>query len=61
MHGECIPKRQNQMLLELFWVLWHITWVWLLKPLWGMALQLTTLSKQAFKVLYWTSPVEGNI
>jgi hypothetical protein len=61
MHGEHITERQNQTLLELFWVLWHIIWVWLLKPLWGMALQLITLSKQAFKVLYWTSPVKGNI
>jgi hypothetical protein len=49
------------MLLKLFWVLWHIIWVWLLKPLWGTALQLTTLSKQAFKVLYQTLPVEGNV
>jgi hypothetical protein len=49
------------MLLELFWVLWHVIWVWLLKPLWGAALQLMTLYKQAFKALYWTSPVEGNV
>ena len=48
-------------LLELFWVLWHITRFWLLKPLWGMALQLTTLSQHAFEALYWTSPVEGMV
>ena len=59
--GERIPERQNQTLLELFWVLWHVIWVWLLKPLWGAALQLTTLYKQAFKALYRTSPVEGNV
>jgi len=49
------------MLLELFWVLWLVIWVWLLKPLWRAALQLTTLSKKAFEVLYWTSPAEGNV
>ena len=43
-HGESTAERQNQTLLELLWVLWHITWFWLLKPLWGVALQLTTLS-----------------
>jgi hypothetical protein len=61
MCGECIAKRQNQMLLELLWVLWHVIWVWLLKPLWGAALQLTILSKHTFKVLYWTLPVEGKV
>ena len=49
------------MLLELLWVLWHVTWVWLLKPLWGAALLLTILSKHAFGVLYWTSPGEGKV
>ena len=56
---ECNAKRQNQMLLELLWVLWHVIWVWLLKPLWGMALLLMALSKHTFEVLYQTSPVEG--
>ena len=59
--GECIAKRQNQTLLELLWILWHVIWVWLLKPLWGAALQLAILSKHAFEALYRTSPVEGNI
>jgi hypothetical protein len=58
---EHIAKRQNQMLLELLWVLWHIIQVWLLKPLWGVALQLVILSKHAFEVLYQTSPVEGKV
>jgi hypothetical protein len=52
MCGECIAERQNQMLLELLWVLWHVIWVWLLKPLWGTALQLMILSKHTFEVLY---------
>jgi hypothetical protein len=52
MHGERIAERQNQKLLELLWVLWHVIWVWLLKPLWGTALQLTILSKHAFEALY---------
>jgi hypothetical protein len=58
---ERIAERQNQMLLKLLWVLWHIIWVWLLKPLWGAALQLMILSKHAFKVLYQTSPVGGKV
>jgi hypothetical protein len=58
---ECIAERQNQMLLELLWVLWHVIRVWLLKPLWGTALQLAILSKHAFEVLYQTSPVEGKV
>jgi hypothetical protein len=49
------------MLLELLWVLWHVIRVWLLKPLWGVALQLVILSKHAFEVLYRTSPVEGKV
>ena len=60
-HRECIAKTQNRTLLELFWVLWHITHFWLLEPLWGMALQLTTLSQHAFEALYRTSPVEGMV
>ena len=59
--GESTAERQNQTLLELLWVLWHVTWVWLLKPLWGAALQLTILSKHAFKALYRTSLVEGKV
>ena len=59
--GERIAERQNWTLLELFWVLWLVIWVWLLKPLWRAALQLTTLSKKAFEALYWTSPAEGNV
>jgi hypothetical protein len=58
---EHIAERQNQMLLELLWVLWHVIWVWLLKPLWGAALQLAILSKHAFKALYRTSPVKGKV
>jgi hypothetical protein len=49
------------MLLELLWVLWHVIRVWLLKPLWGAALQLTILSKHAFEALYRTLPVEGKV
>ena len=56
---ECITKRQNQTLLELLWVLWHVIWVWLLKPMWGTALQLTILSKHTFEALYQTSPAKG--
>ena len=59
--GERIAERQNQTLLELLWVLWHVIWVWLLKPLWGAALQLTTLFQHASEALYWTSPVEGMV
>jgi hypothetical protein len=58
---ECIAERQNQMLLKLLWVLWHIIQIWLLKLLWGAALQLTILSKHTFEVLYWTSPVEEKV
>ena len=61
MHRERIAVRQNQTLLELLWVLWHVTWVWLLKPLWGTALQLMILSKHAFEALYRTSLVEGKV
>jgi hypothetical protein len=49
------------MLLELLWILWHVIRVWLLKLLWGMALQLAILSKHTFEVLYWTLPVEGKV
>ena len=61
MRGEHIAERQNQTLLELLWILWHVIWVWLLKPLWGTALQLAILSKHTFEALYWTLPVEGNV
>jgi len=40
LHGERTVKRQNQMLLEQLWVLWYIVSAWLLKPLWGVALQI---------------------
>jgi hypothetical protein len=59
--GECIAERQNQMLLELLWVLWHVIRVWLLKPLWGTALLLMALSKHTFEALYQTLPVEGKV
>ena len=58
---ERIAERQNQTLLELLWILWHVIWVWLLKPLWGAALQLVILSKHAFEAPYRTLPVEGNV
>jgi hypothetical protein len=61
LHRECIAKRQNWMLLELLWVLWHVIWVWLLKPLWGAALLLTAFSKHTFEVLYQTLPVKGKV
>ena len=40
LHGERAVERQNQTLPERLWVLWYIIWAWLLKPLWGAALQI---------------------
>jgi len=58
---ECAIKMQNQMLLEQVWVLWYALWAWLLKPLWGMALQILAILKYSIEDLYWTPQVEGNI
>jgi len=58
---ECAIKMQNQTLLERVWVLWYALWAWLLKPLWGAALQILAVLKDGIEDLYWTPQVEGNI
>jgi len=60
-HGECAAERQNQMLLERVWILWYALWAWLLKPLWGAALQILGVLEFGIEDLYRTPQVEGNV
>jgi len=61
LRGEHAVERQNQMLPERFWILWSALWAWLLKPLWGAALQILAVLEFSIEDLYQTPQVEGNL